>query len=63
MLVLNLKAKGEDHGGRSPFTGKWPNGQALPHCDAHSSLGLALSVLPNAELLAVDVSRLAQATE
>ena len=45
-----------DHGGRSPFTGNWPNGpsQALPHCGTRSSLGAALNVLPNAELLAVD---------
>ena len=43
-----------DHGGRSPFTGNWPNGQALPHCGTRSSLGVALNVLPNAELLAVD---------
>jgi hypothetical protein len=34
----------------------WPNGQALPHCGTHPTLGVALpvSVLPNAELLAVD---------
>ncbi len=30
------------------------NGQALPHCDARPSLGVALSVLHNAELLVVD---------
>ncbi len=44
-------------GERSPFTGNWKNGQALPHCDARSSLGAALSVLHNAELLAVDARR------
>ncbi len=37
-----------------PFTGNWPDGQALPHCGTRSSLGIALNVLPNAELLAVD---------
>jgi hypothetical protein len=46
--MLSVKRRAMDHGGRSsPFTGKWQNGLALPHCDAHSSLGFALNVLPN----------------
>ena len=51
---MSVKRRAMDHGGRSPFTGNWPNGQALPHCGTRSSLGVALNVLPNAELLAVD---------
>jgi hypothetical protein len=47
-------AKGDGSWRRSPFTGNWPNARALPQCRARSSLGIALNVLPNAELLAVD---------
>ncbi len=56
---MSVKRRAMDHGGHSPFTGNlnWPNCQALPHSGTRPSLGAALNVLPNAELLAVVTGR------